>query len=788
MMIMSYLKIFVRDFKRNKTQSLINLSGLVLGISICLLLLLWVQDELSYDGYHEKSRYIYRVITQEVIKGKTKQFATTPAPLAPALVSEFPAIKKAVRFGRNLFSVRYKKKIFHEIIFFTDPDVFDVFTLPLVRGVPGIALKDPNSIIISENISAKYFGKDDPIGKIITLNENKDYKVTGVFKKIPRNSHFRYDFLGVFENFEPGNLNQWGILNYYTYILVEKDYPLNNLKKSLPYFVEKYNGKKALLTYNFMYLLQPLTRIHLYSDLKGELEPNGDIGTIYVIFAVALFILIIAGSNYINLTIAKYLNNAKEVGVRKVLGSTKFQLLKRFLADSLVLSLISVFFSILLAYLALPLANRIYNKDLSFDLINNPLLIAGALFIIIFVGFAAGIFPALFISSINPLKTLKGNFNISLKLLFVRRLLVVLQFAISVVFLIFVIIMFNQLNYMKNLDLGLDKKNIINIPINSSNILGKYETIKMEFLKNSNIQWVTASTFFPGTTSININYWREGLGTDEYKMIECISVDHDFIETFKLKIIEGRNFSRNFPGDIKGSFIINNSALKDFEWKSAVGKKLKIGTLEGTIIGVAADFHSKSLHNTIKPLVLFIFPGIYKYFSVGINPDNIQGSLHFLENKWKEFVPEQSFEYSFFEEDLDSLYETEIKTVEIITIIAILSVIISALGLFGFSAIYAEQRAKEICIRKILGESVRGILLLLFKDFAKFVILANILAWPIGWYAANKWLQNFSYRVNFSPWTFLFTGIFVLLIALLAVSSKTARAALNNPVKFLRYE
>lgn len=784
----SYLRIFFRDFIKNKSQSVINICGLVLGISISLLLFIWIQDELGYDRYHEKYEHIYRVISQENLEGNVRRFATTPAPLAPALVLECPSIKKAVRFGKNSFSVRYQQKTFREDIFFTDPDVFDVFTLPLVKGVPEIVLKDPNSIIISEDISNKYFGKDDPIGKIITLNEKSDYKITGIFRKNPRNSHFRFDFLGVFESFGVRDLAQWGVFNYYTYILVSSDYSLNKLQEGLIRFVEKYRGKEALHTYNYMYFIQPLTSIHLHSHLKGEIESNRDSGTIYVIIAVALFILFISCSNYINLTISKYLNNAKEIGIRKVLGATRFQLLIRFLAESFVFSFISVLFSIFLAHLALPLANYLYEKELSIDLYNNPLLIVCVIFIIIFVGLITGIFPALFISSMNPLKTIKGVFYVSLKLLFVRRLLAVLQYAISIVFLFSVIIMFNQLDYIKNTKLGLDKKNIINIAINSGNIVGRYETIKLEFLKNSNIYKVTASSFFPGKKPFNINYWREGSGPDINNMIEFISVDHDFIDTFELKIIEGRNFSRNFPGDLKGSFIINHSALKDFGWESAVGKRLKIGTLSGTIIGVVKDFHFKSLHNKIKPLVLIIFPKLNNYFSIRINARNITNVIDFLSRKWKELVPEQPFEYSFFDDNIDRLYKSEIKAIEIFILISILSVIISSLGLYGFSAFLAEHRAKEICIRKILGESVIGILFLLFKDFTKLILMATIIAWPLGWYAANKWLQNFSYRINLSPGTFLLAGIFVLLIALLAVSSKTISAALVNPVKILRYE
>jgi putative ABC transport system permease protein len=788
-MIINYIKVAFRNILRHKGYSSINIIGLSAGMAVCLLLFLWVHDELSYDRYHENVDQIYRIIFQYESEGKVKGSASTPAPLGPALVSEFPEVKKAVRFGENGFLVCCKDKCFFERIFFADPEVFEVFNFPLVQGNPAAVLNTPYSIIISENIRDKYFGKEDPVGKIINLKGKHDFKITGVFKKIPRNSHFTFDFLGGFSDYAGRNSDKWGISNYYTYVLISKDYPLYKFEAKLPSFIEKYRGKEAVSVYKTKYLPQPLTRIHLHSHLRNEIEPNSDIRNIYIFSAIALFILLIACFNYINLSTAMYIKRIKEIGVRKVIGAVRSQLINQFLCEAFLFSLITLPLGLLCAQLFLPFFNAISGKQLMIRLFDNSFLLPGIVIIFLAVGFFSGFFPALFVSYMKPINALKGMFKFSSKISLLRKFLVVFQFTISVAFIINSIVILNQLNYIRNKDLGFNKECIVNIPIHRKAALEQYETIKNEFLKNSNVTAVSASSFFPGKNRWYVNYWREGINPDENPMINCLIVDDGFLETFNIKLLKGRSFSKHFPGDRGNTYILNNLAVKEFGWESPIGKEFKLGSAKkGTVIGVVEDFHFRSLHHDIKPVALYFSPQWFAYFSVKIASHDIPQSLSFLKNKWQGLVPNQFFEYSFLDEDIDNLYKTEARLGNIFIAVAFLAIFVACLGLFGLAAFTSEQRTKEIGIRKVLGASAARIVLLMSKEFTRWVLVANIIAWPVAWYAMNKWLQNFAYRTSIGIWIFLLAGLIVFIIALLTLSYKAISAALANPIKALRYE
>ncbi|MDQ1352146.1 MAG: putative transport system permease protein [Acidobacteriota bacterium] len=791
-MFKNYLKVAFRNVFRHKIHSFINIAGLAIGMAACLLLSLWLLDELSYDRYHENADRIYRVVYEYQVEGGMKRIASTPAPLGPALVNEFPAIQKVVRFGENGFLVRYRDRMFHESVFFADPDIFEVFTFPLLAGNPKTALKEPFSILISEEMRDKYFGNDDPVGKIITLNERRDFKISGVFKNIPGNSHFRFQFLGYFNDFAASHFDQWGIANYYTYILTSKDFSMETFQEKMPQFIEKYKGKKFLDIFKTSYFLQPLASIHLHSQLRNEIEPNRTMGTIYIFSVIALFILLIACLNYINLATARYVNRAKEVGLRKILGATRPQLIKQFLGESFLFAIIAMILAVFLVELFLPIFNALSAKKLEIHYFSNLFILPGIIGIMLLVGLFSGIFPALHIAMFQPINALKGIFKIDSKISSMRKPLVLFQFIISIVFVICSILIANQLHYIKTKTLGYDKENIINIPIYSKLALEKYETIKNEFLKYADISAVCASNFFPAKTSVyNTNYWHEGVGINEYPMISCLMVDADSLEAFRIKLIGGRNFSRQFPSDIERAFILNRSAVNEFGWTlaSAIGKDFSVGgNPKGTVIGVVEDFHFESLQRQIRPLALLIYPQGFSHFSVRINPHNVPDAIRFIKNKWQELVPGQLFEYSFLDEDVDRLYKTEMRLGKIFLIAASLAIIIACLGLFGLAAFTAEQRTKEIGIRKVLGASASEIVLLLSKEFTRWVLLANIVAWPIAWYAMHKWLQSFAYRITILPWPFILAGLLAFLIALLTVSYKAIRAAAVNPVNALRYE
>jgi putative ABC transport system permease protein len=791
-MFKNYLKVSFRNIFRHKVHSLINIVGLAIGMAACLLLSLWLLDELSYDRFHENADRIYRVVYEYQENGRIKRIASTPAPLGPALVNEFPGIQKVVRFGENGFLVRYQDRMFHESVFWADPNIFEVFTFPLLAGNPKTALKEPYSILISEEMRDKYFGNNDPLGKTLTLNEWQDYKISGIFKNIPGNSHFRFQFLGAFNDYAARHQDQWGIANYYTYILTSKDFSMQTYQEKLPQFIEKYKGKKSLEMYKDSYPLQPLTSIHLHSQLRNEIEPNRTMGTIYIFSAIALFILLIACLNYINLATARYVNRAKEVGMRKILGATRPQLIKQFLGESFLFAIIAMIIAAVLAQLYLPMFNALSAKKLELHYFNNLFILSGMIGIVFLVGLFSGIFPALHITMFQPLNTIKGIFAIDSKISRLRKPLVLFQFIISIVFIISSILITNQLHYLKTKTLGFDKANIINIPIYSKVAWEKYETVKNEFLKYADISAVCASNFFPTKTAgYNMSYWHEGVGQSQYPMIGCLMVDTDFLETFKLKLIEGRNFSRQFPSDTERAFILNRSAVREFGWtpEQAIGKEFSVGgNPKGTVIGVVEDFHFESLQRKMRPVALLIDPQEFSHFSVRLNPQNVPNTLRFIKNKWQELVPGQMFEYSFLDEDFDRLYKTEMRLGKIFIIAAALAIIIACMGLFGLAAFTVEQRSKEIGIRKVLGASVPEIVFLLSKEFTRWVLLANIVAWPIAWCAMQKWLQNFAYRITILPWPFFLAGLLAFLIALLTVSYKAIRAASANPVEALRYE
>jgi len=786
-MFKNYLKIALRNIRKHKGYSFINIAGLAIGVAACLMLFLWVQDELSYDRYHEKADQIYRVISQSEAEGQTRRFARTSAPVGPALVNDFPEIEKSVRFARNGFVVSYQNKRFMEQVYFTDPEIFDVFTFPLTKGNPKNAFKEPYSIVISEEMSRKYFSDENPLGKIITLGEQHDYRITGVFKDIPQNSHFRFHFLGLFSDYASRHFDQWGISNYWTYILVSENFSPDEFEEKLPLFVEKYRGREARYVYKITYPLQALTRIHLHSNLRGEIGSNRSMGTIYIFSAIAVFILLIACLNYINLSTARYATRAKEVGLRKVVGATRPQLIKQFLGETFLFSFIALPLSVMLAELFLPLFNSLSGKKLAVHYFDNMFLLPGLAFIILFVGFASGIFPAFLISALKPVNSLRGMLKASSKGSGLRKTLIVSQFAVSILFLVSTFTVLSQLNYMRNRNLGLDKEHVVTLPIYDKDVLGKLDTVKNEFLQNSSVSSVSVSNFFPGNATWYQNYRYEGMNESENPMIRWLVVDHDFIETFGIELIAGRNFSKRFPSDVDHAYILNESAVKEIGWESPVGKELEIMN-KGPVIGVVKDFHFRPLHQKIEPAALYIYPKLFQYISVRISPTDVSRSIDFLKAKWQALVPGQTFQYSFLDEDFDNLYKAEMRLGKIFTVVTFLAIFIACLGLFGLAAFEALQRNKEMGIRKVLGASAAGIVVLLSKEFTKWVLLANIIAWPVAYYAMNRWLQNFAYRINIGPLIFLQSAVLAFIVALLTVSYQAMKVSLANPVDTLRYE
>jgi putative ABC transport system permease protein len=786
-MLENYLKTAIRNILRHKGFSSINIFGLAIGMACCVVLFLYVQSELSFDRFHENSERIYRVISQSERDGQMDRFAKTPAPLAPALLNDFPEVEKTVRLGKNSFYIFYENKRFNEQVFFADPEIFELFSFPLKIGDPKSALAEPYSIVISAKTAEKYFGKENPVGKILKLGDWRDFRITGVLENIPENSHLRFDLLARFADYAGRHFEQWGIGNYYTYVLLSENFSLDAFHEKIPDFVEKYRGRDSRYVYKQRYHLQAITRIHLHSNIRGEISSNSDISHITIFSLVAFFILLIACFNYMNLSTARCSIRSKEVGLRKVIGATKSQLIRQFMGETFVLTLISLVLALVLIELILPLFNNLAGKELKADYFHNPILIAFFAGIMISVGLISGSYPALFVSGFEPARILKGVLWTKTKIPLLRRTLVIGQFAISVTFIIATALIFHQLNYMKNKKLGFEKDHVLMIPINDSEVLKKCETIKREFSANAKVLSVSASSFFPGQKLWYQNYWHEGAGETYALMMHWIAVDHDFIDTFRIEILKGRNFSKEFPGDSRNAYILNEAAVKEIGWDEPLGRQFGIDE-RGSVIGVVKDFHFFSMHQKIEPLALKIQPEGVQYFAVRIKPVSIPDTLAFLGGKWSEFSKTQPFEYSFLDEDYDNLYKTENRLTKIFSYIAILSIFIACLGLFGLASFMIERRAKEIGIRKILGASLSNLFMVLSREFAFCILIANIIAWPVGYYFMSRWLRNFAYRVDIGFWIFFMAAAIAMVIALFTMGYQALKAVLANPVEVLRDE
>lgn len=800
-MFKNYFKTAIRNMKRQKLYSFINIAGLSVGLACCILIVLYIHFELSYDRYHQNADRIYRVIEMSKEEGKTDYSATTPAPLAPALAAEFPEVKQAVRFFHPSWIEKWRisvedKIFFEENVFFTDPQALEVFSFPLVQGNSSDALREPNTAVINEDMAQKYFGNSNPLGKTFILNST-EMKITGIAQNIPPNSHFRSDFLvsfstlghPSFRNFVYDMLTDWRSHNFYTYLLLGEGNSYLGLQNKFVPFLEKHFNTKIS---NSGIYLQPLKDIHLNSkNFSYEItSTNSDIAYVYIFSAIALFVLIIACINYMNLTTARSANRAKEVGTRKVVGASRLQLVQQFLGESVALLLIALLFALILVSFFLPTLNSLTDSSFKIDFKNLTSIAGLMLSAALVLGVAAGIYPALFLSTFHPLNILKGNIYSGLKRIQFRRLLVVVQFAISIVLIIGTMVIRNQLQYCLNKNLGFDKEHLVVIPVRESKTIIEFNSLRNKLLQHPEIMNVASSSSLPGKTIGTRGFLPEG---NEWNPRFSMFVDYDFIPTMGMEIVEGRNFSKEFSTDLDDAYIINEAAAKEFGWDSAVGKSLfwrGDKNRKGEVIGVVKDFHFMSLHQKIEPFILHLLqPGQgFGYITIKVNTQNIFNLLNTIRKDWQEFNPRAPFEIFFLDENLNRLYVSEKRMLKVSEIFASLAILIACLGLFGLASYVAEQRTKEIGIRKALGASTGSIIILLSKEFTKLVVISNVLAWPIAYYTMNKWLQDFAYRVSIGVQTFLLAGALAFVIALFSVGYQSVRSALANPVKALRYE
>ena len=800
-----YLKTAWRNIKKNKLFSFINVLGLSMGIGLCFIIMLYVQDELSYDRFNEHADNIARVIFKaEVNGGKINESVSMP-PVAQTIKKDFPEVQEATRikdFGRS--KITYKDKVFKDDRFaFADANIFSVFTLPMVEGDAKTALKNANSVVITESTARKYFGTENAIGKVITVtaHDNQPYTVTGVIKDIPANAHFHFDMFGAMSGWTEATSDSWMFGGYHTYLLLQPHTDIAKVEARFPAMVTKYMGPQiqqqmGLSLAQFQqkgnslgFVLQPLKNIHLDSYTTTEFEPGGNKMYVYIFAGVALFMLVVACINFINLATAGATKRAKEVGVRKVAGSDRFQLIRQFLFESVVLTAMALVLAFMLVKIALPLFNELAGKNLSFDV--QPVLAFIALGLL--VGVLAGLYPAFYLSSFKPIAVLKGRLATNNRSFGLRSGLVVFQFFISVGLIIGTIVVYQQMKYIQHKDLGFSKEQLISIP--NSYMLGQNEQVfKQQLLQDPRIVSATTSFYKPVGPSAYNNALAYPQGNDN-AVVNGVDfhIDEQYIPTMGIQMISGRNFSKAFSTDSLG-IILNETAVKNFGWNNTTAlNKIVVrqnsnrgNNIPYHVIGVVKNFNFRSLHENISPLFMTLNPESGLIFK--IKTADVQGLLATMKKNWDSYTTEEPFTYNFLDDMFNKAYATEQKTGAILNIFSILTIFVACLGLFGLVTYTAEQRTKEIGIRKVLGASVAQVTQMLSKEFLKLVLIASLVAFPVAWWAMNKWLQSFAYRIEISWWVFLVAGFAALLIALLTVSFKAVKAALTNPVKSLRTE
>lgn len=791
LMLKNYFKVTLRNIRQHKGYALINVAGLAIGMACFILILLFVGFELSFDGYHEKADQIYRIVLERLHSGESFFMAPTMLPLAPALNANLPDISHAVRVSqRRSELISSEEKYFYERLYYGDADLFEVFSFPLLKGEPDTVLSEPFSMVITERVAEKYFGSQDPLGKTLKINNKQDYKITGILAEIPANSHFRFHLMASFSslnNTERVKRNSWtSFSNDYTYICL----PAGVDKAALQGKIQALVNSSADLEDDDRYIthLQALQDIH-FSDLNYDFARTYNRSYLYAFSAVGFFILLIACINFMNLATARSGRRAREVGLRKVVGAYRSQLIKQFFTESVVMALIALAASVLLVYLILPQFNRFINRVLVFDLFKEPGLLFALLGLTLFTGILAGCYPALYLSSFQPIKVLKSKTGGSVKRFSFRTVFVVVQFAISIFLIISTLVVFNQLDYMKSKDLGFDQEQVLVIPLQASPIKEDLEAFKAQIRQNPMVLNASSANGTPASGSSSAsNYHVDGPDGPKEIYLKTIYTDYDFAATFELEVVEGRYFSREFATDAGQAYLLNETAVRALGLESALGKKITVGDDTGFVIGMVRDFHYDSTQYQIVPMALNINPEEYNYISVKISPQNITRTLAFLEDQWQRFSPGFPFEHFFIDEEFESYYRFEQRLVTLFIYFSALAIFISCLGVFGLIAFTAEQSTKEIGIRKILGASVSGIIFLLSRQFIKWILIANLIAWPTAWLVMSGWLQNFAYRVGIKLWIFPLAGLMALTIALVTTSYQSIKAATANPVDSLRYE
>ncbi len=789
-MLKNLIKTAFRHIVKHFGYSILNILGLTLGITSALFLVIYVADEVSYDRYHEKADRIYRVSSK--ISEPDDQFTWNVAqiPFGPQVVQDYPEVQSFVRFINMPRAVyKYEDKEFNEENFYyVDSTLFDIFTYEVIKGEVKSALREPNKIVLTKRIAERYFGKIDPIGKTLTTGTTT-FEVTGVIKDVPFNSHFRFDAVSARNNL-PKQLGSWGNFGVFTYLLFPDNFDVKAFETKMQAMYDAHmKSIFGALNIKIAYILEPITKIHLYSTNPGEPEPTGSITYVYIFAIVALFLVLIAAMNYMNLSTARSAGRAREVGMRKVAGSRRLPLILQFLTESNLFTVISLVLSIVLLIILLPKFNLLAGKSFDLKVLYSPVVVLSVISVILVVGIVGGSYPAFFLSRFSPVTVLKGEITQGSAGSLFRKILVVIQFTVSVIMIICTLVVFRQLNYLKSADQGFDQKNVIGLQLNGD-MVRKYPVLKQALLDNPEIKLVASTNTAVGEGSGKVVFNVETDQGMSNRGINFAIVDHDFIKTLGIKIVNGRDFQQDMPSDTSSGVIVNETFVKRMGWSDPIGKKIEVTNgnfLHARVIGVMKDYHQTGMYNEIESLML-IYRLTNNIVYIKLDDKTLKQSMAFIESKWKEVFPDQPYTYTFLTERFNRQFEADEKRGLIFTLFTILAIIIACLGLFGLASYMVEQRTKEIGIRKVFGANERIILQLISRDFLLLVLIGIIIAVPVAYYFMNNWLENYVYKTNISLLLLVYAALLTIVITFITVSYKAYQAAIMNPARSLKTE
>ena len=792
-MFKNYLKVALRTVKRQKIYSFINILGLAIGIACCLMIYLYVSYEMDYDKFYPDSSCIYRVATDNKLQSRSHVWALSPAPLAPVLEEGFPQIEHVARImirGRGVVE-KDGQLSFADRIIYADVEVFSLFGISFLIGEPSSALSRPNTMVLTQSFAGIHFEQNNPIGQTLTI-DNTEYEITGVVPDPPSNTHLKYKIImNIGDLADDYHMASWNHMYLYTYIKLREGIEPKEFEAKIRHVADTHtNSQTEKGGMRQEYFLQSVGDIHLHSHLIAEVGPRGNSLYLYIFIAVGLVILLLACINFMNLATARSTNRAKEVGMRKVIGAHRKQLISQFLGESLLTTLLALVLSLLIAEVLRPLFNELSGKKFLFTNFFQPGLLSLMIGLVCIVGLAAGSYPALLLSAFKPVSIIRSFSRAGTRSAVLRKALVIFQFAVSVFLIICTFVIYRQIGFMKDYPLGFEKEQRLVIPVRED-ISIDYKTIKNEFMNDPSVLRATVSSSIPGRGVHMHDFRMMGGENTERHSFQHLYVDLDFLQTYDIEIIAGRPFQRKMRTDTSETFVVNESVVEVFGFDAPheiLSKTIDCGDVPKKIIGVFRDFHFYGLQGSIEPLVLEIKPSKFNFLTLSMNTANLSKSFPYFEEKWLELFPGQPFEYFFLDEDFDLQYQNEEKTGKLFAVFSFLGFFIACLGLFGLASFTSEQRTKEIGIRKVLGASIIKIAMLLTLDFTKWILVASLVAWPIAYWASKTWLQDFAYRTDIPFVVFIAATLITFIIALLTVSYQALKASLSNPVDVLRTE